>query len=71
MGQQPDPAGCLMITLESLEARLNELVAQRDQLISQIMQAQANVNAFNGAIEEVTRLRDLLAASAPEEEEHP
>lgn len=61
-----------MITLETLEARLNELVAQRDQLISQIMQAQANVNAFNGAIEEVTRLRDLLAeadASAPAEEQ--
>lgn len=61
-----------MITLETLEARLNELVGLRDQLIGQIMQAQANVNAFNGAIEEVTRLRDLLAeadASAPAEEQ--
>lgn len=51
----------MMITLEILEERLNELVAQRDQLIGQIVQAQANVNAFNGAIEEVSRLRDLLA----------
>lgn len=61
----------MMITLETLEERLNELVAQRDQLIGQIVQAQANVNAFNGAIEEVSRLRDLLAAevdaSAPAE----
>lgn len=51
-----------MITLAILEQRLNELNAGREQLISQIMQAQANVNAFAGAIEEVTRLRDLAAA---------
>ena len=62
----------MMITTETLDARLNELVAQRDQLIGQIMQAQANVNAFNGAVEELTRLRDLLAAEqAPEEKEQP
>lgn len=52
-----------MITLAILEARLQELLAGREQLLSQIMQAQANVNAFAGAIEEVTRLRDLAAAS--------
>lgn len=50
-----------MITLAILEARLQELLAGREQLLSQIMQAQANVNAFAGAIEEVTRLRDLAA----------
>lgn len=55
-----------MITRESLEARLNELVAQRDQLISHVMQMQAHVNALNGAIEELTRLRDLLAAANEE-----
>lgn len=52
-----------MITLAILEQRLNELLAGREQLLSQIMQAQANANAFAGAIEEVTRLRDLVAAS--------
>lgn len=62
----------MMITLETLEARLNELIALRDQLIGQIMQAQANVNAFNGAIEEVSRLRDLLAGmEAATEKEQP
>ncbi len=56
-----------MITLAILEQRLQELLAGREQLLSQIMQAQANVNAYAGAIEEVTRLRDLAAvdASAP------
>ncbi len=64
-----------MITLAILEQRLQELLAGREQLLSQIMQAQANVNAFAGAIEEVTRLRDLAAAAqnvaapAPEEEQ--
>ncbi|MBP8291157.1 MAG: hypothetical protein KAX65_00200 [Caldilineaceae bacterium] len=53
-----------MITLAILEQRLQELLAGREQLLSQIMQAQANVNAFAGAIEEVTRLRDLAAAEA-------
>ncbi len=60
-----------MITIAQLEQRVNELIAQRDQLISQIMQAQANVNAYNGAIEEMTRLRDLLAAvPAPAPTDH-
>ncbi len=53
-----------MITLATLDARLNELIASRDQLISHVMQMQANVNAFNGAIDEVARLRDALADTA-------
>ena len=52
-----------MITLAILEQRLQELLAAREQLLSQIMQAQANVNAYAGAIEEVTRLRDLAAGA--------
>ena len=54
-----------MITAEQLTQRLDELTAQRDQLVQQIYQAQANVNAFNGAIEEIARLRDLVTAETP------
>lgn len=37
---------------ESMLKHREELVRQREQLVAQVMQLQANVNAYNGALEE-------------------
>lgn len=42
-----------MMTLQDqMKARRDALMRQRDELTAHVMQMQANVNAFNGAIEE-------------------
>jgi uncharacterized coiled-coil DUF342 family protein len=50
--------------LQELTARLELLRSERDQLIQQTMQMQANINAYNGAIQETERTVSLLVSYA-------
>lgn len=51
----------------AMQRHREELVRQREELISQVMQLQANVNAYNGALEEC----DYWLAQLSQEAESP
>jgi hypothetical protein len=47
--------------VDMLRKRLEELKAQRDEAVEQVVQWQHNVSALNGAIEECERTIKLVA----------
>lgn len=55
--------------LNDLQARLEFLKSEREQLMQSIMQAQANLNAYNGAIQETERTIALLTNRTDKPEE--
>ena len=55
--------------LNDLQARLEFLKSEREQLMQSIMQAQANLNAYNGAIQETERMIALLTNRTDKPEE--
>lgn len=55
--------------LKDMTTRLEQLKAEREQLMQSIMQAQANLNAYNGAIQETERTIALLTNRTDKPEE--
>ena len=60
------------MTIEQLEQRHAVLTGEREQLGQQILAAQANLNAYNGAIMELERIIEWLKQEAqPEAQPQP
>lgn len=55
------------LTVDQLETRIEELSEQRDELVHRIRQAEAQVNAFNGAIEDCRYWIQFLNQTPPME----
>jgi chromosome segregation ATPase len=55
-----------MITKEAIEQRLAQLKVEAEQVQAHIVQLQANLNAYQGAIQDCEHWLALLAAQAPQ-----